>query len=89
MNFTCQSNGSNIVLLWSFLSSNDIVQGFNVQAIPDSTDCSALNYSNVTSNSLTIFNTSKYNICGYTTFTVRAVNCLGEGQADICAIEQG
>ena len=92
INFTCQSNGSNIILMWSLASNDDLVKGFDVQAIPESTlanDCSVLNYSNVSSNTLTVSKSLNDSICGYTTYTVTAFNCIGQGQPAICAIEQG
>ena len=91
-NFTCESNGSNIILLWSLMPDDKLVQGYNVQAIPGSmkfNDCSVLNYSNVTSNTFTISTSLSDNICDYAVYTVRAVNCLGEGQPAICVIEKG
>ena len=70
------------------MSQKKFEQDFYViVAIPDisNVECSVLNYSNVTTTSIAITK----NKCKYSTFIVRAVNCLGMGHGTTCAVKQG
>ena len=81
VNYTCQLNGNTTVLMWEFLQDMMFIQGFDVISIPNESqiNCSIMNYSKVTATMLTIYKNASQ-LCEYSTYAVRAVNCLGDGQ---------
>lgn len=67
--------------MWTFSQDLMFIQGFDVISIPNEShiNCSIVNYSMVTATMLTIYKNASHQ-CEYSTYAVRAVNCLGDGQ---------